>query len=787
MQKRCHTYKRIQRRRARIAHLLIYLFFPFSLLAQQNWFVDGYHGGVYGHYPLEGYTQFLVDQLYEHPEWCIGLEIEPETWDSVLVHTPEAYRRFSELSGSRQMEYTNPSYAQSYLYCIQGESIIRQFQHGIGHLQKHFPNIRFTTYACEEPCYTSCLPTILPQLGIRYISLKCPDTCWGGYAAAFGGSFVRLQGPAGNSMLCVPRYACEDFEPNSKWQTMAWRNNGAYWRACHEAGIENPVGMCYQDAGWNNGPWIGYGENVSHGTHYILWSDYFERFGSEYVAPIHRFSQEEVCPGLMWGSQILQRLAQQVRKSENTLLQAEKIATQKRFLSGKEMPQESMDEAWRMLLLSQHHDCWIVPYNKLNERGNWAQNVALWTKSADSLAHEVMGKEGLLFFNTTAQPRHELVVLPEGYVEVDLPAFGSTSRYRHVSQPCKIRLTPDKAYMESNLYRLVFNLRKGGTIEQFYDKRTKTDYAPKGVGGEMGEIRGYGVANQSVSASVDEKGRLCLTNSLYTETVSLRKDNPLVDFDLDIHWKGGERVGGDSFYDTRSMLRFMLPLPMQRTQLYKSAPFDVCQSMQDHSYYTDWHDIRHNLILDWVDLYDAAHNRGFSVFSDHTTSYTWAPDEPFSLTLQYAGPGLWNRDYAIVGPSHIHFAFMPHEGKWDEASVPLFSQRWNEPVQCIEGETDAKTVSWLNLEGTGYLLSAAIPSKDSFTLRLFNAMGDESLRTVLLPAGVDRVEEVDLLGRCLKELPVSRKKGQVGVQLSMPRFGLLTLRCVFREGVEVHI
>ena len=66
-------------------------------------------------------------------------------------------------------------------------------------------------------------------------------------------------------------------------------------------------------------------------------------------------------------------------------------------------------------------------------------------------------------------------------------------------------------------------------------------------------------------------------------------------------------------------------------------------------------------------------------------------------------------------------------------------------------------------------------------------MGDESLRTVLLPAGVDRVEEVDLLGRCLKELPVSRKKGQVGVQLSMPRFGLVTLRCVFREGVEVHI
>lgn len=766
----------------RVGHLLICFFFSISLSAQQNWFVDGYHGGVYGHYPLEWYTQFLVNQLNEHPDWCIGLEIEPETWDSVLVHTPEAYRQFSELSGSHQIEYTNPSYAQSYLYSIQGESIIRQFQYGICHLQKHFPNIRFSTYACEEPCYTSCLPTILPQLGIRYISLKCPDTCWGGYAAAFGGSFVQLQGPAGNSMLCVPRYACEDFEANSVWQTTAWRNSGKYWRACREAGIGNPVGMCYQDAGWKNGPWIGYGEKVDHGTRYILWSDYFERFASSEFAPLHRFSQEDVCPGLMWGSQVLQRLAQQVRESENLLLQTEKIATQNALLVGKEMSQEQMDEAWRMLLLSQHHDCWIVPYNKLNERGNWAQNVALWTRSCDSIAHEVMGEKGLRFFNTTAQPRHELVALPNGYAEVEVPAFGSTSRYRVIAHPCKIRLTADKAYMENNFYRLVFDLQNGGHIEQFYDKRTKTEYAPEYGHERLGEIRGYGERNMPVSASVDERGRLCLSTSLYTEIISLRKDSPLVDFELEIHWKGGERVGGDSFYDTRSMLRFMLPLRMDRPQLYKSAPFDVCQSMQDHSYYTDWHDIRHNLILDWIDLYDAWRNLGFSVFSDHTTSYTWAPDEPFSLTLQYAGPGLWNRDYSITGPSRIHFAVMPHEGQWDEASVPLFSQRWNEPILCLAGEEGAKNTSWLNLEGTGYLLSAAIPSEDGLILRLFNAMGDASTEKILLPEAVDRVEEIDLLGNCQKVLPLSLKNGQPSVEVSLPRFGLQTLRCFCRKG-----
>ena len=149
--------------------------------AQEAFFVDGFHGGVYGHYPVEWYTQFMVDQLRANPDWRIGLELEPETWDTVAVRTPEAYRLFREIvNDGRLAEYTNPSYAQSYLYPIAGESIIRQFQYGMRKLKHHFPDAVFTTYASEEPCFTSCLPQILSQLGFRYAVLKCPDTCWGG-------------------------------------------------------------------------------------------------------------------------------------------------------------------------------------------------------------------------------------------------------------------------------------------------------------------------------------------------------------------------------------------------------------------------------------------------------------------------------------------------------------------------------------------------------------------------------------------------------------------------------
>ena len=150
-----------------------------GLQAQQAYFADGYHGGIYGHYPLEWKTQFIIDQLEAHPEWRIGLEIEPETWDSVQARTPEAYARFCAVAASKQVEFTNPAYAQPYAYNISGESLIRHFQYGLKKLRQHFPGAEWVTYAAEEPCFTSCMPQLLKSFGLKYAVLKCPDTCWG--------------------------------------------------------------------------------------------------------------------------------------------------------------------------------------------------------------------------------------------------------------------------------------------------------------------------------------------------------------------------------------------------------------------------------------------------------------------------------------------------------------------------------------------------------------------------------------------------------------------------------
>jgi alpha-mannosidase len=403
---------------------------------QDAYFVDGYHGGIYGHYPVEWKTNYITDLILAHPKWRMSLEIEPETWDTVAVRTPNDYARFRSIVTDKRIEFTNPAYAQPYCYNVSGESIIRQFAYGIKSIKRHFPEVEFTTYSVEEPCFTSSLPQILKQFGFKYAVLKSPNTCWGGYAAPYGGELVNWIGPEGSSILTVPRYACEELEQRSVWRTTAWGNEDNYITACFDYGIAHPVGMTFQDAGWKRGPWLGTGDSIRNNSIYVTWREYFENISNGKTDDNYRLSQEDIRVSLMWGSQVLQRIARQVRQSENNLVMTEKMGVIAHLSNGYHYRQENLDEAWRTLMLAQHHDSWIVPYNRLNKRRTWADEIYKWTTSTNTLCGGIIteavnsfsvseaGGQGLYLriYNTLGIPRREMVsaALPEGFANVSL-------------------------------------------------------------------------------------------------------------------------------------------------------------------------------------------------------------------------------------------------------------------------------------------------------------------------------------------------------------------------------
>ena len=176
------------------------------------YFVDGYHGGTWGHMP-PGAWRDIIEAMRRHPHWKISLDIEPVSWQTLKSEDPVSYSQLQELlrdsTPAARVEMVAASYAQPFAWAISGESNIRHLARGRELVAEHFPDLVVDTYAVQEPCWTSAMPQILASFDFKRAVLKNP-TAWGGYFAGFGAEIVNVEGPDGSNIPCVPRYACED-------------------------------------------------------------------------------------------------------------------------------------------------------------------------------------------------------------------------------------------------------------------------------------------------------------------------------------------------------------------------------------------------------------------------------------------------------------------------------------------------------------------------------------------------------------------------------------------------
>lgn len=703
-----------------------------SASAQEAWYIDGYHGGVWGHYP-DWNTRFMADQLAQHPDWNINIEIEPETWARAMQVDATAFYDFRKLFDAGRIEYVNPSYGQAYLYNVSGESIIRQFQYGMQALKTYFPNAEFTTYSSEEPCFTSALPQILTSLGFKYASLKNPNTCFGGYTRAHAGEKVYWTGPDGSKILTSPRYLGESLSDQSTWQTIAWNNSPGYLQCAQQDGIRHPIGMTLQDAGWKGGPFLG--ENA----HYTTWRHYFEQVVNKDSATQWRVSQEDILVNLVWGSQVTQRIAQQVRAAENKLLQTEKLLAMAVWEGKLQWPQAAFDAAWRSLLLAEHHDCWIVPYNGA-AGDTWADKVRQWTRQTHHICDSLLNVS-------------------------------------HVKQDyCRITVVKNGYQLENDCYLLTIDTLHGGVMTGLVAKKLNNkSFAVNG----FNELRGNFYEKGGRRTSMESPVRVTrLSNGLemrgliagvpFTQRITL---TTLIDFVLKIDWKENTGIGqplqGDykwerrdkPFYNDSSKLLAVFPTTLTHVRIAKDAPFDVTESRLDNTFFSSWDSIKNNVILNWVDLTDGKY--GMALFADHTTSYTHGPNFPLGLNLQYSGMGLWGRNYTIDGPSEVHYAILPHKGNWEQGDIPAQNMQWNEPL------IDHNSIFTLNR--TPVQVTSMTWNDGRLIIRLYNPSTQPSRVRLAFTKPIAGAELIALNGKT---------KGMINskqVVVDLPRFAIRTL------------
>lgn len=833
--------------------LVCFLLVKMPALSQTAWFTDGYHGGIYGHYP-QWQARFMVEQLEKHPQWAINLEIEPETWDTISVTDTENFKAFQayfEKEGpSGRIEFVNPTWAQPYCYNISGESIIRQFHYGMAKTREYFPSASFLTYAVEEPCFTSSLPQILQGFGFKYAVLRNPNTCWGGYTSAFGKDMVNWIGSDGTSIPAVPRYAVEELSKESTWQTESWTNSNSFIEKCFANGIQYPVGMCFQDAGWDGGPW----RSEYEPTHYTTWTNYFEMIKGRVEPEDWHFTQEDIKPGLVWGAQVVQEIARQVRVSETLLVTAEKMAAMDYLFNDTGWPEEDFAEAWRTLMLAQHHDCWIVPYNG-RPGDTWADKVVRWTEATNQIASEKISNlfartnnntEYIRVYNTLGSARKEEValILPESlrsrqvliidakgksvlhqfsegdngdlklFFEASVPGMGyATYRLKQGNkvQPSKnkVNLSSEKLTIETDYYSVIIDPAHGGTITSLIDKKNGNRQLVEG-GKYLNDLRGFFYqeerffegSEKRATASVIEEGALFtrvkvenqIAGHYYYQLITFYKNNPRIDFTLHIDWDGQPRIGAydqsdnyeatdrnKAFYNDDYKLHIRFPFNNIDRKIYKNAPFDVTESQLDNTLYSSWDSIKHNVILNWVDITGQEQDYGVALFSDHTTSYLQSDSLPLGLTVQYTGRALWGRDYRIHGPTEIRYALLPHSGDWERGEVEKASSQWNEPMvaQFTSRSSELQERSILETIGDNLEITSMIVENGNLLVRIYNTSSREISREMTWNCSVDKIEQVDLKGDPIRELlPVNQGDGWLQTKITIPQFGFVTLRFI---------
>lgn len=375
--------------------------------------------------------------------------------------------------------------------------------------------------------------------------------------------------------------------------------------------------------------------------------------------------------------------------------------------------------------------------------------------------------------------------------------------------------------LESDLYRIRLDPSRGGVFTSFYAKLWNREFCDTSAERLFNEYRGYFIAQKKWCSSADERAQITIQDNgpLRTRvrisghvggcpvltTLTLVEGQRRIDVQARFVFEQDTWIGDPwdmkpeerrseqrrSSNDGRWKLQAHFPASLRNQAIYKNAAFDVCKSRNKDTFFQRWDEIKHNIITNWVDVFDEGEKYGLTVFSDHTTAYTHGPEFPLSLVMAWGWEGgFWWGKRPLNGVQQVSYALMPHKGAWDEAGVSRENAAICEPLMArlMPGASnpnashkEAAKVSFVQISGDGIEIPTVLVNASSVDVRLFNAEGDAAERHISFVRRPLRVDLVELHGQVIRRLPVENVAGRFGVKLAIPRFGLRTLRCQFED------
>jgi len=766
------------------------------------------HGGVV----LWGQEHFLkhlrnaVEWLDRYPSFKIGLENEAYTYDYLAEHNPEV---LEEIRGylkryPGRFGIGSCTYGQPLSVFINEESNIRQIGYALEADRCHFgcaPDV----YLMSEHAMHSQMPQILKSFGFTGSIMRTHYMMYG-YNPTFDVAIGWWVGLDGSRIATIPTYVGEgaEFGRTTKDNWILTRYPGPQCDTPLEkfredfAHIKPLIATRADDAGLRREELVREYEGNEQYKWILL----------EEIFPVFPAPQKELktfpndfqvrmpwgyCGNEIWNTS---------RRAEVEVLTAERLAAIEHLLGGSDYENE-IQEAWRNLLVAQHHDvqiCGLLP----DARKFLTASRTASSRVKDACLRYVASRmEGgkiaqATVFNPNSWPRKEwvevTVSLPKGAakalgvqhgskkipaavlsadrysdgsiqkaymaISADVPALGFVSYSLVPTQDKPVQnkssIEIDKENLCITTPYIVVRFNQEGGIRSLVDRSTKESLLKSGgrsgffagkIDGRHCESRGLWVLEQGRNgapwATARESG---LIGSIpYTLEIVLWADSPRLDCRVRFQFQG-QKIGrlSDNMRDSES------PFIHEEKLRFKIFPAvgDDSIGLRDLPFAVAETSDRYVNGLYWTALTD--NSKGLAVFNRGTMGSVREADGGFSVPLAYAMYYVWGTRM-LNGDFTYEFAFYPFSGDWRQADLHRRAIEYNFP--CVGVCTSpgdgcfGSELGLLSIASSDVVVSALYNEKGKSYVRMYECLGRDSQASLSYLPGKARLTEVDLAGR----------------------------------------
>lgn len=766
------------------------------------------HGGVvlWGPEHFLEYLRSAAEWLDRYPGFKIGLDNEAYTYDYLAQHSPEVLQTIRDdlKRYPGRFGVGTCTYGQPLSVFINEESNIRQIGYAL-ETDRRLLGCAPDVYLMSEHAMHAQIPQIIKGFGFTGAIMRTHFMMYG-YNPTYDAAIGWWVGLDGSRIATIPTYTGEgaEFGRTTKDNWILTRYPGPECNTPLEKYREefsriNPlIATRADDSGLRREGLVKqYQGNPQY--RWMLLEEIFPTFPrpeTDFKTTPNDFHVRMpwgYCGNEIWNTS---------RKAEVDVLTAERLAAIELLLGGADR-QDQIHEAWKNLLVAQHHDIQICG---LLADAHKFLTVSLEASSRvkdASLRYVASHMEGgktaqVTVFNPRSWPAREwvdvTVSLPkktataldvkqgeqaissallsadrysDGNIQqarlavlADVPALGFVS---YSLEPAKDRLPPKSKEIEIDEENLcittpyaVIRLNKNGGIDSFQDRKSGGNIfqSAKRSGFFAGTIDGKYCQSKGVWAiepgrdgapwaTARESGMI--GGIPYTFEMVLHAESPRLDCRVRFQFQG-QRIGRLSENKRESKS----PFEHEEKLRFKMFPAvgENAIGVRDLPFATAATPDRYVEGLYWTAIADG--DKGLAVFNRGTMGSVRENDGGFSIPLAYAMYYIWGTRM-LNGEFAYEFALYPFSGDWKEADLHRHALEYNFPcVGVCTAPGDGrlgKEVTLLKADSSDVIVSALYHNGKGSYVRMYEYQGREANASLDYLAGKARLTDVDLAGR----------------------------------------